>query len=180
MRGVSKGEGAATPQDLVPLSAYGGAGGPAYAGTQDWSAIIADNVVLEKLRVKVSRAVSPEFAASVNFDIEDEVWGSLVYSLAGHVLGEQLAEQTVPVRFDETAALYFPRSVWQHWKQAHAPAWYVRRWPVLTERHEKRIARTRYVHTKQYATFPASPIRTPEQFRGPVVVRYETTEVSTA
>lgn len=146
--------------------------------------IPAEEIVLQKLEVMVARAITPEFAASVNFiEHRDTLLDEMVWELRGHVYAEHLAEQEVVVRTSGVALFRFPSSAWQHVKESlyrwtirgrHVVPYRIRRWsPIEYETHERLVERSKRVRLDQFATFPAAPIRTPEKYRGDKVVRYE-------
>jgi hypothetical protein len=104
----------------------------------------------------------------------------MVYKLRGEVLAETLVQETIPVTFYQQVWWSIPASPWQFFKQRHPrlfPKWYLRRWPAGIEWQWKDIEETKTVRLKQFAMFPASPIKTPEKLRGPVVIRREEASV---
>ncbi len=147
---------------------------------------------LQYLKIAASRAISPEFAERMRFSEYREIeLNRLIWSLSGYVLAEKLAEQRFPVRFEEEVYFESPSGWWQHLKsdwnewlirktKGHYKLWRVC-WHltgnVKTTWTTKKVWAIKEVKTQQFATFPASPIQTPEKIRGPIVVRYETTEV---
>lgn len=98
--------------------------------------------------------------AQAKFDVMQHVADGLVVRLRAEVLGETVRRNEHVVR------TWHPASWWQHWKQEHAPKWWLRRWPV------RQVPTETVVRFSEIATFPYSKIKTPENMRGPVVVPY--------
>jgi hypothetical protein len=146
--------------------------------------VSVEEVTLERMRWAVTEYATDEFLSCLErAELEsyaDQMMARMVYHLRGEVLAEKLMEETIPVHFAKLVYLEFPTSPWQFFKQRHpriVPYWFRRRWPVKTTWHEREVRETRKVRLKQFAMFPASPIRTPEKLRGPVVIRREEASV---
>ena len=128
-------------------------------------------VIIEEIKACVLAEISREHLTIEPEIVLKDVGSKIGLALTAVVLGERLAEQKVQVSLANS--FYFPTSPWQFFKQRHPRLFW--RWPVKEEPHRKEVKRT--VHTVQFATFPASPIKLPEKDRGPIVGRYERTEV---
>ena len=141
--------------------------------------IETETLTLDTFKVYAKALIDKQTIQSIpNLEAHMQYEGErLAIELRKMVLAEKLANQEIRVRFVETTRFYFPSSVWQHFKRNHAPKWFLRRWPVKEECTERTLARTKTVEVEQFATFPMSPIRMPEDRRGPYVVRYETSRV---
>lgn len=116
-----------------------------------------DTLILDKLRVAATMAITHEVSASVASSLEvviDHQIDRTVYALTAQVLGQRVDRQTA----NGTATAYFeyPATWWQHWKRDHQRAWYarwlVRRWPVRFAQ-TQRLA-TVSVDIERYRTFP--------------------------
>lgn len=81
--------------------------------------------------------------------------------LTTHVLADKLP----PVEIDRKVSAFFtfPRSPFQHWKQKHANAWWLRRfvkhWPVRTTQHTQQVRLI--VHLERFRTYPEASIQVP-------------------
>lgn len=142
--------------------------------------ILSDPLVLSRLKVQATRLLGTEFAAGLTLDVANDVAGRLLVSLNGYVLAEKLADEIIVVEGDARSWVYIPDGVWQTFKATHASAWWmcwlIRRQPVLERPIRVEIPWSKRVAVKQFAVFPASPIRTPEHLRGPIIVRHEHAE----
>lgn len=145
---------------------------------------------LHKQKFTAQAIVRPQLMASAEFErVQDQLIDELQYRLTATVLEEKLVEKehsaevtahAVAVAIAEATTEY-PSSWWQHFKQDHFPGWMKRRWPVKT--HQLRAYRretatnsnteTVSITFRQYAQFPAAQVRTPRNFRGPVLVARE-------
>ena len=135
-----------------------------------------DSLILDKIRVRVARAISDEFAETVEFHTwRDDLVGEIVWALEGVVLAERLAEKEITVVTKGYATFRFPTSPWQYFKQRHVTAWWmrwlVRRRPIRLGTSRSEVIRSKRVRLEQFATFPMSPIRTPEKYRGDRIYR---------
>ncbi len=145
--------------------------------------IPTESSVLEGIRVLVAQRITDEFAESVSFESwREDTLDAMVWALRGVVLGERLAEKEVTVVTEGIAVFVFPTSPWQFFKQRHATSWWmrwlVRRRPVRLDHSRQKVQRAKRVVLEQFATFPMSPLRTPEKYRGSEVVRYDRVTVS--
>ncbi len=140
--------------------------------------LLGEDVILAKLKARTQRAITSEFLREAQWDgyfeaMQDE----MVVTLTTFVLAEKLAEKLITVQVDGTTPWYFPKSPWHFFRYRHprfsSLVWTVTRRPIQYIRDDVPFIGSREVKTEQFATFPASPIRTPEKFRGPIVVRYE-------
>lgn len=84
-----------------------------------------DRITLEWVKAAIAVQVSPEFAQSVQVDIEEGPWGNLVYRVAGHVLADKLPPDVVTER--KTFRFEVPASPWQQFKATHSNRWWMRR-----------------------------------------------------
>lgn len=81
--------------------------------------------------------------------------------LTTHVLADKL----LPVEVDRKVPAFFtfPRSPFQHWKQKHADAWwlrrFVKRWPVRTTQHTQQVRLI--VNLQRFRTYPEANVSIP-------------------
>lgn len=88
--------------------------------------------------------------------------------LTTHILADKLP----PVEVDRTVPAFFtfPRSPFQHWKQKHADAWWLRRfvkhWPVRTTQHTQKVRLI--VHLERFRSYPEAnvPILPTDEYFG--------------
>lgn len=90
-----------------------------------------------------------------------------------------LTDKLPPVEVDRKVQAFFafPRSPFQHWKQKHADAWWLRRfarrWPVRTTQHTQEVRLI--VHLERYRSYPEANVPVPTDF-GPVRFGYNLSE----
>lgn len=143
-------------------------------------------VELERILVGIAQEIEPEVLGDLAVDPELRVdrgigrylTEGLLVQLRGSVLAEKLVEREVEVTFERDVVFDFPSSPWQHLKERFAPAWLLRRFPVKTSPHLRHVTGTRTASFAQFATFPCTPLRTPEHIRGRLVVPYERVGIS--
>lgn len=112
--------------------------------------------ILEKLRYAVRMDASGVQLREVDA-WWDHLFDRMAYRLTADVLAEKLVGDEYHISTQE------PATWWQMWKRDHAPAWLVRRWPVLHRPIRYVVSLTRY------GTYPKSQIQYPAL--GPVVLR---------
>lgn len=139
-----------------------------------------DTLTLEKIPFASRRHLTQEFLDQVDVRAyQGEILEGLIIELRAYILGEKLAEKEVEINEERSVFFEFPRSPWQHFKKNHRWSWwlgwFVRRWPVQHETEIKKVTVRKTVATQQFALFPSSPLRTPEKYRGPEIVRFERT-----
>jgi hypothetical protein len=153
--------------------------------------ITSEPWLLEKIKVAASRQISREFAETCTVEMFENVLGDITYYVGAYVLAEKLAEETVTVRDAREVHFHAPATWWQHAKEDWNE-WGTRKlkgrrrlWRLLSRVFRlyvrdrvqtRRVEWRKDVVTKQFATFPASPIKTPPHLRGQHVIRYERAE----
>lgn len=144
--------------------------------------LMYDEIMLDKLEFQTSRAVESRHLKGLNIPIQlavERVFESLVFTLRSHVLSERLASKTVEVTVGPLP-VYFdvPSNPWQHCKLLWAPRWLLRWRPVeVVSMQQLSSPQTKKVLIEQFATFPTSPLKTPEEWRGVRVVRHDRASV---
>lgn len=135
-------------------------------------------LVLDKIPVHVQTLVQrraleefPNLETQVR--VIEDFMGDMLIELRAYVLAEKVGEQQVTVTFRHSFVRAFPSSPYQFWKERHAPEWYRRRWPVRYVTDEQYIEEKKVVTMDHFETFPEATIRTPEKFRGGLVVPYD-------
>lgn len=121
--------------------------------------------VLEQRKVAARLAVTREATLHTSFDM---LVDQLVVRLESYVQTEKLVGDTKAVYLH----LDFPASPWQHYKQKHANAWWLRwlvvRRPVVLKTHSQQ----RDVVFERYALYPESALQTRELGRPIIVESY--------
>lgn len=138
---------------------------------------------MEMLEVGLTRAVRTEEVHRKMGSFSTE---NLAITLKETALGMQMSLATMvltdklpPVEVDRktTAFFAFPSSPFQHWKQKHADAWwlrrFVKRWPVWTTQHAQEVRLI--VHLQRYRSYPEADVPVPDSF-GPVRFGYSLSE----
>lgn len=130
-----------------------------------------ETVRLDRIKVAAQTVLSPSVASSLSMEqVQDDVWGSLIYRLKGYVLAE-----TLPPAFEtakHTVDFKRPASWWQAWKDEHRGAWYAR-WLVRRRPPrwvEEPVEVTLTVDLQRYRTYPEATYQLPPEFGRPVLV----------
>lgn len=115
--------------------------------------------MLERMRFAAMQTFPQRvFEATIDRSFMEFASASIVARLTTEILGERTGAGEHVVAFD------YPATWWEHLKRDHLPSWFTRRRPVRYRTYRKVVKWT------QMATFPHSPIRTPPDARGPIVV----------
>lgn len=150
-----------------------------YVARVPWDPPQYDTILLEKLRVRSMQRFSNEVVERMRIETWREfALDSLVACLEAEIYAEKVHEEKIHIEDERTTFFYFPRSVWQHFKQNQLKGtrlfgWFVRRWPVLNSCEVRKVPFNKTITVEQLAVFPMSPIKTPPSWRGPVITRYE-------
>jgi hypothetical protein len=112
-------------------------------------------LTLQRLRIGLEQRVGAHMIESLELhQVEDVFTRSIVTRLTADVLAEKLPPERVERSSEFTWE--FPASPFQHWKQKHQGAWWLRwfvaRRPVRRTRHKKVATLT--VDLERYRTFP--------------------------
>lgn len=137
-------------------------------------------VHLDALKMRVAYAASPDLGMFFRDSLDvrkyqEHTLDKMIYELRACVLAEKLVDK----RVEKTAFFSMQRhsSWWQHFKDDVLDRFWLTRWfvrwrPVTFETVES--SQTLVADFKQYATFPAADIRTPEGYHKGIVVAKET------
>lgn len=109
-------------------------------------------IMLERLKYGVFQQIGAFTRATMKFDtrVVDPLCRSMITTLEADVLAHKVDQQQVKRHVS------VPESWWQHLKQDHAPAWFLKRRPVKNERQEV------VVTVKKWATFPEANFYPPD------------------
>lgn len=124
---------------------------------------LADQLVLDQLKVGITEAVGPTFAQSVRIQTRhDPMLDRMVCRLTAQVLAEKLPPRSV----SETVTVTWPQwATWRdHFKATHAARWWMRWWarrrPARTVEGSRKATVT--VDLQRYITYPRASIALPE------------------
>lgn len=104
-----------------------------------------EEVILEKVRCSLSHAITDEF-------VEDMGAEFVANYCAAHVTASFSAYLAAIEGQEIRFCHKWPRDWWQHLKERFAPAWLLRRWPVLYREWE-------FTDRKYGAVCPHGPVR---------------------
>ncbi len=143
-----------------------------------------DTLVLDKIRF---RAAVP-FSSQVIETMKVHQWqefatDTLVLALEAEILAEKLAEKTHHIEREKIVTFSVPSSWWQHLKRSVYGSKRISTWTsnklhrifgqVKNETITRKVTFSETVVLEQFATFPASPIQTPKEYRGHQIFRFE-------
>ena len=130
---------------------------------------MVESFTLERLRLGLEQRVGAHVLQSTRLEVvEDFLTNGFICRLTADVLAEKLP----PERIERSSKFFweFPASPFQHWKQKHEKAWWLRwfttRRPVRRVKHTK--VATLEVNLERYRTFPQCNYVFPETL-GPYV-----------
>jgi hypothetical protein len=90
-------------------------------------------LVLEKMAVAAVQRLHPAVLHDAHIDTEQLITGELAVRMRGFLLSNPAGR----------IVYSFPATPWDHWKRDHAPAWFLRRFPVRWS-HDVRSAAATY------------------------------------
>lgn len=146
-----------------------------------------ETVNLIPMPFEIREFFSPAVMQKMRFEsYQEQMLDRMVMRLSGEILAEKIAEANIPVQFTKDVHFSYPKNWWNHlkdqwndWFIPRRPRWmpisiglmFVR--PVKMKTVVKTVSERKMVKTQQFALFPMHNIVTPENLRGPVVVRRE-------
>jgi hypothetical protein len=147
-----------------------------------------DTVIIEKLRVRAAVPFTAQFIESMRIETWREfAVDTLIVALEAEVLCEKLGEKEHHIEETRTVRIWVPKTWWHHLKatmyRTDKLSFWTRRQlmyvfsPAVEKQIERKVRFSKTVVTEQFATFPHSPIRMPEQHRGHQIFRYERSRV---
>ena len=115
-----------------------------------------ESVALEQFHVYVQKSIPWEtLAHSLEISTwRDIVLQSMVVSIQGYILAEEVDKRTRVVTFDYT----IPASWWQQFKAEKFPGWLIKRFPVKTKAQQA----SKKVIFRRLATYPKANIVVPD------------------
>lgn len=112
--------------------------------------------MLERRKIGYQYRLGPDVLDALDVEIEHVMIGVMA-RFSSLVWTEKLAAEK------HTVEHRVPDTWWDHWKHDHAPAWFVRRWPVTYR------TITTHVRFERRAVYPESSFGSPGGF-GPYVI----------
>lgn len=112
-------------------------------------------VTLEQLKVHASTQITGQMLERLEFNAyRDDLFDRLVIQLKTSVLGH-------PFFIQHQLSEERPDGWFQYLKRAHAPRWFLRRWPVVHKLHERTVS---FPVTAVFPEAPAVPNMGPVRF----------------
>ena len=126
----------------------------------EYEPLRTERIALQMMQVGVTLRESLRYSRDP--DAQDWLAGTLAHRLEAYVLSNQTVGDTKTV----SKTVKVPNTWWQMLKQDYAPAWFVRRFPVI----EAEIPVEVTVRFERYETYPEANIALPrERFGQPFI-----------
>jgi len=107
-------------------------------------------LVLEKLKGNITVSTVSEHPIMIqNLSVDqriDRITNGFLYHFKWDILADKCFEKDIQVCFKS------PLNWWEHFKEQHAPNWFIKKWPVRYKTHFK------WVKIQNYRTFPHANI----------------------